>query len=500
MLNPLNYLKNISSATKMYLLPLILGALTVLSFAPWQIFVFALITPALLEALIIKLSPWRAGLACLCYGFGFFGAGISWVFLSIHDYSEAPLWAGLGITAGFVLILSALLWVLGFIYRRLLPNPASWQRVFGFTSLWVLLEAVRGWLFTGFPWLFLGYSLIDTPFVGYAPIIGVYGLSFIGVFYGMLALQLKTAGLALRVAVAILLVALPLGGQVLKGINWTFPMEQSYQVGAAQGNIPQDMKWDPSAARSHFSQYYQLSQSMNDADIIIWPEASLPFPLPMGQLYVDVLSDFAQAFHTTFVIGMIEELNSDAYTNSVRVVGDGEGQYNKHHLVPFGEYIPYYQLLGKTFDFLKLPKSFTVPGEKIQAPLKVKNWHVGTLICYEVVYPELSRSRAKNANVLLTVSNDTWFGHSLGPDQHFQMARMRAVEAGLPMIRVTNNGITGFIDTHGAVSLVAPRDMSGILKSTVQGYMGATPLTRIGHNIILLCIGLIFAAVYLFRR
>lgn len=482
------------------ILPVLLGAVTVLSFAPWQIFIFALLTPALLEAIIIRLNPWRAGLACLSYGLGFFGTGISWVFLSIHDYSDAPLWAGLGITTGFVLILSALLWIVGFAYRRLLPNPQPWQRILGFSALWVLLEALRGWLFTGFPWLFLGYSLIDTPFVGYAPVIGVYGLSFMAVLYGMLVLQLRLPQLGAKLGIATLLVTLPLGGFYLKGVEWTFPMEQSYQIGAAQGNIPQEMKWDPSAARSHFSQYYQLSQSMNDADIIIWPEASLPFPLPMGQLYVDVLSDFAQAFHTTFVIGMIEELNPDAYTNSVRVVGDGQGQYNKHHLVPFGEYIPYYQFLGTTFDWLKLPKSFTVPGEKIQPPLKVKAWNVGTLICYEVVYPELSRLRAQNANVLLTVSNDTWFGHSLGPDQHFQMARMRAVEAGLPLIRVTNNGITGFIDHHGTAILVAPRDMSGVLKSKVEGYMGSTPLTRIGHTFILLCIGLILLVACLFRR
>lgn len=463
-----------------------MGAATVLAFAPWQWFGLALITPGLLEHRLITHTPKQAGFAGFLFGLGFFGFGVSWVFLSIHDYSDAPLIVGLLITAGLVVLLSAFIWLTCYLYRRLLIHPTVIARLLIFPAVWTLIEAFRGWFLTGFPWLYMGYSLIDTPMAGYAPVIGVYGLSFLCVVMSMLLFLIIYHARHIKLAAATVFALLIFVGFGLQKMTWTTPTNQSYRVALLQGNIPQEMKWDPIAASKHFLTYHDLTQSALNNDIIIWPEASLPVALPYGNPYLDVLDEMVRPGHNALVLGVLDMQDDDFHTNSLKVLGDGEGDYDKYHLVPFGEYVPYHAQLGDTFDWLGLPMAYTLPGQKTQPPLQVKKWKVGSLICYEVVYPSLAASRAKGSDVLLTVSNDTWFGRSIGPLQHFQMARMRALETGRYLLRATNNGISGIIDDHGKPVNMAEPYTSTHISGRVPGMQGDTPLVIIGHETIII--------------
>ncbi len=465
--------------------PILLGVATVFAFAPWHWFVLALFLPALLERRLIQHTPNQAALQGFLFGLGFFGLGISWVFFSIHNYSNAPLIIAIIITLSLIFAKSAFIALLAYVYRRLYPNPSNNTRLFVFPALWVLIEVFRGWFLTGFPWLYLGYAAIDTPLQGFAPIIGVYGLSWLCIFIGMSALCTISGNIKQRLLNGAMIILILILGFLLQQIHWTKPDGNHYSVALIQGNIEQSLKWEPEKFQQHFDTYFSMTQLANQADIIVWPEAALPVPLPYGQPYVDVLTESLLP-NNTVVFGALRANNDGFFYNTVQVAGDGTGEYDKHHLVPFGEYIPFYNLIGKAMDLLKLPMSFALPGPRVQPPLQVHEWNVGALICYEIVYPSLSLTRAQDSAILLTISNDTWFGRSLGPLQHFQMSRMRALETGRYLIRATNNGISGIINPEGSVEAQAPQFVATTLTGSAEGMRGKTPLMWITHYAILL--------------
>lgn len=479
----------------------LLGALTVLAFAPFQWFPLAMLAPAWLESRI-RDSPLKQSASQTClFGLGFFGVGISWVFVSIHDHSDAPLWAAIAITALFVTALSSVLTLMGLSYSALmrrLPTAARW---FVFPALWVIFEWVRTWLLTGFPWLLLGYTLIDTPLQSFAPIVGVYGLSFLCLLTGMMLFNALRSTRCRKISLLAGISALFILGLLLDGVSWTHPVGDKKVVGLVQGNIPQETKWDPHAADHHLEIYRSLTRGLHTSHIVIWPEAAFPYTLPSGRTLIRLIDAEMKAAHAALITGIVIEENPRAYTNSVIAIGENaEGRYDKHHLVPFGEFVPFYDWLGATFDWLQLPKSFTVPGAWIQPALDVQGLMIAPLICYEVVYPELARLRALESDVMLTVSNDTWFGKSLGPIQHLQMARMRALENGRWMIRGTNNGLTALIDPRGKIRHIAPSDEATTLTGVVQGYQGKTPIMWIGHERLLWGMLLVLTLVLILCR
>lgn len=475
----------------------VIGALLVLAFAPFQLFPFAIIAPALLEKYIRTGSLRGSVLRTFCFGLGFFGFGVSWVFVSIHDHSNAPLWAALFITLLFVSALSAVLAMMGGLYTFLAKRThPSRLFILVFPLVWVLFEWVRTWLLTGFPWLLLGYTLIDTPMQHFAPLVGVYGLSFLCVLMGMLLLRILSVPRRKQGILLVILALIAAAGVGLSHAPWTHPMGEKKVFGLVQGNIPQETKWDPTSADAHLETYRSLTRTLSTSHVVVWPEAAFPYTLPYGRAPIVQVHKEALNAHQSLLTGIVIAENKNTYTNSIVAVGENaDGRYDKYHLVPFGEFIPFYQLLGSTFDWLDLPMSFTVPGAQIQPPLYVQGLAITPLICYEVVYPELARLRALDSHLLLTVSNDTWFGNSLGPVQHLQMARMRALENGRWLVRATNNGKTAIIDPQGVIRHIAPSNQATTLTGVVQGYTGSTPIMRLGHEYLLICMALLLVLI-----
>ncbi|MFP4262869.1 MAG: apolipoprotein N-acyltransferase [Halomonas sp.] len=454
------------------LLALAAGVLTTLSAAPFQLWWLGPVAAGLLYAGLPALSPGQAGLRGWSYGLGLFGSGASWVFVSIHDYGYTGVPLALLLTALFVaglaLFPAATLWG----YRRLTGPRLAWLT---FAGAWVLGEWLRTWLFTGFPWLLLGTSQVDSPLAPWAPVGGVYLLSLLTALTGSLGVELlRRRAWAAAPLAALWLVPLALPFQ------WSTPNGEPLRVALLQGNLDQAIKWTPEGQREAANRYAELTRSQpDDRDLIVWPEAALPmFEREARPTLERVQSNLAP--DTALLTGILQRDGEGLYYNSVIGLGDVEGEYRKTHLVPFGEYLPLEPLLAGTIAFFDLPMPAMTPGPEGQAPIAAAGTTIGNAICYEIIYPDRVAAQARHSELLLTVSNDTWFGRSIGPLQHLQMARLRALENGRYVMRATSNGVTALIDARGEVIERAPQFEMASLTGEVQPMTGLTPFTRTG--------------------
>ena len=464
------------------LIALLAGALTTLALAPYGIWPLVLVSIALLYRGLRELTPRQAAWRGWWYGFGLFASGTSWVYVSIHDYGAAspPLAAflTLGFVAGLGLFFALAAWLWALWLRR---DAAPVSDALAFAALWVAQEAFRGWFLTGFPWLYAGYSQLDGPMAGLAPIGGVWLLSF--------ALALSAALLAnlprlyrnkpqFGAALALLIAPWLIGG-LLKGHAWTAPAGDPLSVAAIQGNVEQNLKWDPAQLNAQLALYRDMSFRSKPTDLLIWPETAVPVLKEQAIGYLSVMDRFASDRQSALITGVpIRQPNEHGelrYYNGVSVVGQGSGDYLKQRLVPFGEYVPLQEVLRGLIAFFDLPMSDFARGDHDQPLLEAKGHRIATFICYEVVYPEFAAEMAARSDLLLTVSNDTWFGTSIGPLQHLQMAQMRALEAGRWMIRATNNGVTVLIDPFGKITERLPQFEKGTLYGEVQPMQHLTP-------------------------
>jgi len=347
---------------------LLLGALLPFAFAPWSWAILALIIPGLYEICLHRTQ--RPILSGFLFGLGLFGVGASWIFVSIHEFSDAPLYVALIITGGFILILSGMLALGAWVYKRLNPQNQL-QRALVFPALWALTEAFRGWALTGFPWLYLGDTVLDTPLRSFLPVLGVYGVSWLLALMSVLIFQFRHRPYWPKALPLILIVGL---GFLLNKMTWTEPGDYQYKVSLIQGNIPQLTKWDPKQAQAHFERYHDLTQKHLSSDIIIWPEASLPVPMPYATAYMNALKTMITPHNNALLVGELYSAGDDGYYNSAQAVGDGTHRYDKRHLVPFGEYLPFYQQLGPILDKFRLPTPTTRPGPDSQIQVMLKQW------------------------------------------------------------------------------------------------------------------------------
>ena len=276
----------------------------------------------------------------------------------------------------------------------------------------------------------------------------------------------------------VLLLAPWLLGMALKGHAWTKPVGEPLKVAAIQGNVAQDLKWDPAHIDAQLALYRDMSFTSKPVDLLIWPETAVPVLKDQAQGYIDVMGRFAAERNSALITGVpVREVvhQQRRYFNGITVTGEGDGTYLKQKLVPFGEYVPLQDMLRGLIAFFDLPMSDFARGPEDQAMLQAKGYHLAPMICYEVVYPELAASLAARSDILLTISNDTWFGKSIGPIQHLQMAQMRALEAGRWMIRATNNGVTALIDPQGRITTQIPQFQQAILYGEVVPMHNLTP-------------------------
>ncbi|MDT8895347.1 apolipoprotein N-acyltransferase [Halomonas sp. I1] len=449
------------------------GVLTTLSAAPFMLWWLAPVAAGLLYAGLPALSPRQAAWRGWSYGLGLFGTGTSWVYVSIHDYGYTGVPLAVALTALFVVALALFFAVTLWLYRRLAGPRFA---VLTFAGAWVLGEALRTWLFTGFPWLLLGSGQVDSPLASWAPVGGVYLLSLIAALSGALGVELlrRRWWAALPLA-SLWLVPLALPQQ------WTQPAGEPVRVALLQGNLSQLIKWTPEGQRTAIDTYRHLTEALDDTplDLVIWPEAALP----MFEDQARPVLDSAQASlspETQLLTGILQRDGEGNFYNSVIGLNGVQGEYRKRHLVPFGEYLPLESLLRGAIAFFDLPMPAMTPGPDGQAPMVAAGTRIGNAICYEIIYADLVANQARHAEVLLTLSNDTWFGDSLGPQQHLQMARLRALENGRYVVRATSNGVTAIIDPRGRTTDRLPQFEAATLIGEYTPMEGLTPFTRTG--------------------
>lgn len=481
-------------------LMLLLGALTPFAFAPYGLWPVALLTIGLAGELLRGHTPRRAAWLGWCHGFGLWAYGTSWLYVSIHDYGYTPPWLAIPMVAALAGVMALFFALIGWLYAKLKLDRAA---LLTLPALWVLGEWLRSWVLTGFPWLFSGYAFIDTPLAGYAPVLGVFGVSLIAVFSGQ-ALFRTLAERGQWPALAAVL-ALWLGGFALQFINWTHRTGDTLSVSIVQGDIPQESKWQLEWRDKTVEIYRELSKSEWGRDLVIWPEAAIPMFYHEAIDVLTEMQDNALTSHSAFVTGIpYMEVNREKREfhiyNSIIAEGEGEGIYYKQRLVPFGEYIPLEAWLRGTIPFFDMPMTSFTEGGPDQEPLTVQKMKLGPMICYEIAYPDLVRRLAADSDVLATISNDGWFGGSIGPHQHFEMVRMRAVETGREVIRATNNGISAIIDVHGKVREHAPQFQRLVLRASVNGYHGLTPYMSLGNMPVLVACVLLLAMGWRLRQ
>ncbi len=478
-----------------HLLALVAGSLTTFALAPFDVWPLALVSVGLFYLGLRQLVPhggfWRGW----WYGLGLFGSGVSWVYVSIHDFGAAPPWlAGtltLGLVAGLALLpgLTAWLWT-----RWLRRAEAPLGDALAFAALWLAMDAFRGWFLTGFPWLYVGYSQLDGPLAGLAPLGGVWLISLVIALSAALAVNARALARhrpSLAAAACLLLAAWG-SGIGLKDRAWTSPAGNALSVTAIQGNIQQSLKWDPDELERQLVLYRDLTFRSPPSDLIVWPETALPVVKDRATGYLAMMDRFSRERGAALITGIpVRRPNAHGeirYYNALTVAGEGSGTYLKQKLVPFGEYVPLQELLRGLIAFFDLPMSDFARGESGQPLLEARGYRIAPYICYEVVYPEFARALARDSQLLLTVSNDAWFGRSIGPLQHLQMAQMRALESGRPMVRATNNGVTVLIDPFGRITERIPAFEQAVLRGEVTPMQGLTPWLQFGSwPLIALC-------------
>jgi apolipoprotein N-acyltransferase len=485
-------------------LAFILGASTALSFAPYSFWIIYPIAMALALWQSESLSPKANFYYWLSFGFGCFAVGISWVHVSIDTFGGMPLIASIGLMALLALYLSLYPAITGCALSWLSQGKINpfWRNLALFPALWTLTEWARGWVMTGFPWLWAGYSQTQGPLKPLASIIGALGLSFlIAMLSGALALCFAKRFKSLLLLIPIIALA----AWTAPKLSEIHPTGETVKVALVQGNIPQSMKWEPEALWPTLLKYMDLSREHFDADIIVWPEAAIPAPESMVQDFLDNANKVANLNDTSIITGIISHQHNEFY-NSLIVLGnhsqkqqtapdyegDGSNQFKKHHLLPIGEFVPFETLLRPIAPFFNLPMSSFARGEYQQPNLSALGHKVAPAICYEIAFPEQLRDSVnQGTDLLLTVSNDAWFGTSNGPLQHMEIAQMRAIELGRPLVRATNNGVTAVVDENGNITAALPQFETGVLRATIPLVAGQTWFAKMGQNPLLILCGLL---------
>ncbi len=459
------------------------GAALVLAFAPFELRLFAVIAPAVLFVLwTLAETRGRAARYGFWFGFGQFGVGISWVYVSIHDFGQAPPALAVLITLLFVLVLAAVPAVLGGALARPWRERDTLFLGVVVPAGWLLAEWVRGWFFTGFPWLALGYAHIDTWLGGYAPVLGVYGVTLLSaILSGWLAVLLLADRLWWAVLVLALLGVLLFGGYACRQVNWTQPVGSPLDVALVQGNLPQLAKWEPAHRDQFFAHYRDLTLAAAPADLVVWPESALPaFYHEAAPLLFEVAASVRARGGELMTGVLYYDFYSQRLFNSLLVPGGAvPARYDKRHLVPFGEYVPF-GLLGTLEQFLTVTAFNASPGHGRNL-MHVGETPIGAAVCYEVLFGEEVIDALPEAVLLVNVSNDAWFGESIGPKQHLEIARMRSLETARPLLRATNNGITAVIRADGRVADRLPQFTTAVLYASVQPRTGVTPYAVVGN-------------------
>lgn len=460
------------------LLSFVYGLLLPLSFAPFHFPGLAILGLSLFyRSLHTHPHPFLQG---LMFGLSFFGFGVSWVMVSIHEYGHLNYLLSAGITLSFITYLSVFIGLTGLITARLI-NYSALLNTLIFAACWVAFEYIRSFLFTGFPWALVGHAQIDSPICAYMPYIGVYGASFITAFLSACLAEAFNQVSLKRSAWLITFMSVLFLPTALAPISWTKATTSSLSVGVIQANLSMRDKWDEGLFWSILERYANDTKSLLGTDLIIWPESAIPLPAHYVNDYLEQMHAAATKAGSAVLIGIPSPADVDEhyYYNAMTTYGHGQGTYYKQHLVPFGEYIP--------LPFKRLVQALNIPDANLKKgpahiPLiQIKNHPIASLICYEIAYGHLLRQQLPKGQLIVSLSDDGWFGHSFALYQHLQMAQALSLAAGRPQILANNDGLSAYIDHQGKIQHALPAFSAAILIEMITPRTGQTPWVRFGE-------------------
>ncbi len=457
------------------------GALSVLSFAPFDFFWILPFCLALLFSRLTHVSPGIALSRGFCFGIGYFAAGIGWIFISVYFHSDLPLLVALLVTSALVAFMALFPAFACYLAVRLSRRGSTSLIWLLLPTCWVLIEWVRSWFLSGFPWLTLGYSQTDSPLVGYAPMGGVFLVSLLLALVASLLVMAKQIP-ARRVVAVISIVLIIAVGYGLDRLSWSNDKGKPLAVTLIQGNIDQDKKWLPESRQPIRELYDQATQSHWGQDLIVWPESAIPVFLHEESDFIERLRRQAVSTDTVLMLGVLRmNLVNGEYFNSVVALDRQIAIYDKKHLVPFSESLPMRALLNPIVRWFSFPISGFTAGLADQQPLTVGEHSAVISICFEDGFGDEMLPFIEQAGLLINVTNDGWFDQSIATYQHFQMSRMRAIETSRPLLRSTNTGISALVDHRGVVQKQSPPFVYHELSGHVQPQTGLTPYARWGN-------------------
>ncbi len=479
------------------LLCLLAGGLTALAFAPYGVYIIPFITVAFLFSVWRRNSRKKAFINGYLYGLGLFGVGVGWLHISINLFAGVNLVGAYTLTFLLVAYLSLFPAVVGYL-GSCLPIRSDYRYfLVVMPALWTLGEWVRSWLFTGFPWLTLGYTQTSTFLSGYGSLVGTFGVSFIITFLAGVCVLLTRSDR--RMVLTFTLLAVLVSGWLCRAYQWTDDADSDISVALIQGAVPQEVKWLPEHRNSTLERYLTITEPFWGYDLIIWPETAVPAYLHNALDFLGKLDEVAKSNDSIVLVGLpAKDLDTGEYFNSLLLLGDKQQVYNKRHLVPFGEYVPLKSLLDRPIAALGIPMSHFTPGDGDSPPLFHGNgFSMGLSICYEAVFGNEIIKAIPTANVLVNVSNDAWFGDSASPHQHLQMAQMRAVETGRYLLRATNTGISAIINEKGKIIGKTRQFEPDAVATEIPLFTGSTPYALTGDMpIVLLSLLLLLVGCY----
>ncbi len=435
------------------------------------------------------------------YGLGKYGLGVSWVFVSIYQFSNAPWPISFIATVLFIAFLALFELLLAYLYIRMRQSASPMANAFIFAFIASLMEWLRSVFLTGFPWLLFAYSQIDTPLKHFAPLIGTFGLAFIAyLISALLATGIKSLEDKRQNGFVPLTLAL------IPFVMTSFISDKNYttkdtikplRVALVQGNIPRNSKWQAKHFDTIVERYYDLSQQNQDVDLIVWPETAIPAVSDVIKPLLNNINLWAINQHTHILMGLPGSNPDGSYSNSLMLFGEHQARYDKQHLVPFGEFTPF-NFLKPILSYFDVPMSHVTKGQHSDTIFNVNGISLFPSICYEIAYTDSLYSALAKANMLVSVTDDAWFGHSLAKAQHTEIARMRSLQSGRYQLIASNNGITTIIDNHGNIQSAINEDSIGVLKGRAYSFHGLTPWARIGGDktvVTFLFIGLILCVL-----